>query len=118
MELQIIVTEEQSKCQCSAAIGNGDQTTMQGELHEVWLSVDGNRNGLVRQQPRSLSNRARPAGRGHRGGLVDRSQDRIPADSHGRIPGPTDRTAATADWSRGAVAGAGPGSAPPWQRRG
>lgn len=35
---------------------------MQAELHEVWLSVDGNRNGLVRQQPRSPSNLARPAG--------------------------------------------------------
>lgn len=46
----------------SAAIGDGNQVTMQAELHEVWLSVDGNRNGLVRLQPRSPSNLARPAG--------------------------------------------------------
>lgn len=46
----------------SAAIGDYNHVTMQAELHEVWLSVDGNRNGLVRQQLRSPSNLARPTG--------------------------------------------------------
>jgi len=46
----------------SAAIGDGNQVTMQAELREVWLSVDGNRNGLVRQQPRSPSNLHKPTG--------------------------------------------------------
>jgi len=46
----------------SAAIGDRNQITMQAELHEVWLSADGTRNGLIRQQPRSPSNLSRPAG--------------------------------------------------------
>jgi hypothetical protein len=46
----------------SAAIGDGNHITMQAELHENWLSADGTRNSLVRQQPRSPSNLARPTG--------------------------------------------------------
>jgi hypothetical protein len=46
----------------SAAIGDANHITMQAELHENWLSVDGNRTSLVRQQPRSPSNLARPTG--------------------------------------------------------
>jgi hypothetical protein len=46
----------------SAAIGDGNQVTMQAELREVWLSADGDSNGLIRQQPRSPSNLGRPTG--------------------------------------------------------
>jgi hypothetical protein len=46
----------------SAAIGDGNHITMQAELHENWLSADGTRTSLVRQQPRSPANLARSAG--------------------------------------------------------
>ncbi len=40
----------------SAAIGDGNQVTMQAELREVWLSADGTRNGLVRHVEPPCSN--------------------------------------------------------------
>jgi hypothetical protein len=46
----------------SAAIEDGTRVTMQAELRELWLSVDGTRNGLVRQQPRSPSGLGKPTG--------------------------------------------------------
>jgi hypothetical protein len=46
----------------SAAIGDSNHITMQAELRENWLSADGTRNSLVRQQPRSPANLSRPAG--------------------------------------------------------
>jgi hypothetical protein len=46
----------------SAAIGNDNHVTTQAELRENWLSANGNKNSLVRQQPRSPSNLARPTG--------------------------------------------------------